>query len=61
MDNQYVLIAFGVLTFLAIGYLIWSQSKTEDQNESDDVSAMPESESADESDSYYDDSEVYSD
>lgn len=60
MDNQYVLIAFGVLTFLAIGYLIWRQSSTE-ENESDDVSAMPESDSTDESDSYYDDSEVYSD
>lgn len=61
MDNQMILIGFGILTFLAIAYIIWNQSKDEDDGRSDEVSAAPERESSDETDSYYDDSEVYSD
>lgn len=60
MDNQTILIIFGILTFVAIGYLIYTQHKDEEEGGNDDVSAMPESESSDDTDSYYDDSEVYS-
>lgn len=64
MDNQQIiLIVVGVLTFIAIGWMIWSQSR-EDPNQggqSDDVSGQGEVEESDVSDSYYDDSEVYSD
>ena len=61
--NQLILIAFGVVAFAALGFMIYRQMYS-DGGSDDDSEISSEgnmNESAVDSDSYYDDSEVYSD
>jgi len=62
-NNQLVLIAFGVVAFVALGYMIYRQMNSgEDADDKSEVSeSIQGQKSLTESDSYYDDSEIYSD
>ena len=60
MDNTYVLIAFGVVAFGALLYLIYRQFSSSEE-EVTSIQEEFEAEMPVESDSYYEDSEVYSD
>lgn len=57
-NNQIVLIAFGVIAFFALGYLIYRQTRQEDDADQSEVQSEDDAYT---SDSYDEDSEVYSD
>lgn len=62
--NQLILIAFGIVAFAALGYMIYRQMGSSESDDSSEISSegdMNTNESTADSDSYYDDSEVYSD
>jgi len=62
--NQLILIAFGVVAFVALGYMIYRQmGPSKDTDDSSEISSDDGDvdEGTVESNSYYDDSEVYSD
>ena len=56
VDTTYVLVGFGIIALAALIYLIYRQMQSDDKEEEKQESAK---EDVPESDSYYDDSEVY--
>ena len=58
MDNTYILIGFGILALGALLYLFYKQTKQEEDQPDLIPNEIPTNQ--EESDSYYEDSEVYS-